>query len=158
MIPRLGSFGEFAFGQETAIVLPPPAELRTVDSTFKQRLAEHWTLTDAIGVNGITEPPTSGASFLVIQYPVINSEKPGVGRRYFDEGAARFVLNVQRGVEWSDGAAWADELASLFRDKKLGFGIETFTPSEPIVNDTNDDGNYFSLSVIVPFRYQFNDA
>ncbi len=133
----------------------PAAE---VDQAFKDRLAAHWTATDAIGVNDVLEPPSSGASFLVIEYPVVNGDKPSLSRKYFEEGTARFILNVQRGTEWSDGASWAATLASLFRDRKLGNGLETFTPSGPIVTDRNDDGHYFSLAVDVPYRYQFVDA
>jgi len=91
-----------------------------------------------------------------VQYPVVNGVKPVIGRHYCEEGAARLVLNVRRSVDMEDALAMADGLASIFRDKKFS-GVQTFTPSGSIVNDTSNDGNWFSLSVIVPYRYQFDD-
>ncbi len=126
-----------------------------VDAAFKSRLTTFWTATPVIGID-ITEPPTDGSSFLVLQYPVVNAFKPVLSRHYFEEGAARMVLNVVRGIEATDGAGWADTLATLFADRKLGGGIETFVPSAPITNDDIENGNYVELSVIVPYRYQFD--
>lgn len=134
--------------------MPAPA----VDAAFKARLAQYWTATPVIGVNGVTQAPTDGSSFMVVQYPVVNGEKPVVGRRFFEEGAARLVLNVEKSIADVDGASWAATLASLFRDRKLSSGIETFTPSGPITNDAIDDGQYVEVAVIVPYRYQFDDA
>lgn len=135
--------------------MPHPA----VDTAFKARIAANFTTIPTIGVNGVTEPPSDGSSFVVIQYPVVNGDKPVLGRRFFEEGAARIVINAARGPAQNDAeATWAPALASLFRDRKLGGGIETFTPDGPIINDANDDGQYFSLSLIVPYRYQFDDA
>jgi hypothetical protein len=102
------------------------------------------------------QPPNGEDAFIIAQYPVVNGSKPVLGRHYFEEGAARLVLNVRRSLEMADALAMADDLASVFRDRKF-HGIESFTPSPPIVNDTSNDGNWFSLSVIVPYRYQFED-
>jgi hypothetical protein len=102
------------------------------------------------------QPDNSHTAFLVVQYPVVNGTKPVISRHYFEEGAARLVLNVRRSVEMADALGMADDLASIFRDRRF-HGIESFTPSPPIVNDTSNDGNWFSLSVIVPYRYQFDD-
>jgi len=102
------------------------------------------------------QPPISGNAWIMCQYPVVNGSKPVLGRHYFEEGAARLVLNVRRSLEMADALGMADDLASVFRDHKF-HGIESFTPSPPIVNDTSNDGNWFSLSVIVPYRYQFYD-
>lgn len=127
-----------------------------VDAAFKARLASDWTTSPVIGMNGVTEPPSDQNAFLVVQYPVINGEKPVLYGRYFEEGAARMVLNVRSGLALDVVLPWADTLASLFREFKNGAGFETFTPSAPTINDANDDGNWFELSVIVPYRYQFN--
>lgn len=127
-----------------------------VDAAFKSRLEANWTATPAIGVGDVNVPPSDGSSFLVVQYPVVNGNKPTLGRRYFEDGAARLVLNVERSIYEVDGYSWASVLASLFRDRKFG-GIQTFTPSGPIVNDAIQDGNLVELSVIVPYRYQFDD-
>jgi hypothetical protein len=128
-----------------------------VEAAFQSRLYE-FTLGDPPVIPAIVsgQPSNADDAFIVIQYPVVNGVKPTIGRHYFEEGAARFVLNVRRTAEMDAALGIADEIASIFRDRKF-HGIETFTPSPPIVNDTSNDGNWFSLSVIVPFRYQFDD-
>jgi hypothetical protein len=103
-----------------------------------------------------TQPDPDHEAFLVVQYPVVNGVKPVISRHYCEEGAARLVLNVRRSQEMATALSWADALASIFRDKKFD-DVQTFTPSGPMVNDTSNDGNWFSLSVIVPYRYQFDD-
>jgi len=128
-----------------------------VEAAFQARLYE-YTLGDPPVISAIVsgQPKNSDQAFIVLQYPVVNGSKPTIGRHYFEEGAARLVLNVRRTAEMEDALALADNLASIFRDRKF-HGIQTFTPSPSIVNDTSNDGNWFSLSVIVPYRYQFDD-
>jgi hypothetical protein len=124
-----------------------------VDAAFQARLASQWTLSEIITGTEASDPPDANA-FLVVQYPVVNSSKPVLGRTYFEEGAARLVLNVKSGFGLDTVLPWADTLAGIFREVKFG-GVETFVPSAPIINDVSDDGNWLSLSVIVPYRFQF---
>jgi hypothetical protein len=128
-----------------------------VEAAFQARLYE-YTLGDPPVISAIVagQPNNTHDAFIVIQYPVVNGSKPALERRYFEEGAARFVLNVRRTAEMEAALGIADDLVSIFRDRKF-HGIETFTPDPPTVNDTSNDGNWFSLSVIVPYRYQFDD-
>ena len=128
-----------------------------VDAAFQARYYEH-TLNDPPLYSAILsgQPANSLDAFVILQYPVVNGSKPTIGRHYFEEGAARFVLNVRRTAEMEAALSIADDLASIFRDRKF-HGIQTFTPSPSIINDTSNDGNWFSLSVIVPYRYQFDD-
>lgn len=128
-----------------------------VEAAFQARYYE-YTLGDPPIIPAIVsgQPPNGVDAFVELQYPVVNGSKPTIGRHFFEEGAARFVLNVRRTAEMDAALGIADEIASIFRYRKF-HGIETFTPSPPIVNDTSNDGNWFSLSVIVPYRYQFDD-
>lgn len=129
-----------------------------VHAAVKARLEAQWTIGPVIGINGVTDKPdpTVENSFMAVQYPVVNADKPVLHGRYFEEGVVRFVLNVNSGLAHDVVLPWADTLATLFLEFKNGSGFETFVPSAPIVNDQNDDGNWFELSVIVPYRYQFN--
>lgn len=130
----------------------------TVDAAFKARIAANFTTIPFIGISGVSEPPSSG-SFGVIQYPVANGEKPSIGRRFFEEGGARIVLNVEKGpAEYDATNTWIPALASLFRDRQITTGLETFTPDGPFITDDIDDGNFVLYSLIVPYRYQFDDA
>ena len=128
-----------------------------VEAAFQARYYE-FTLNDPpiIPAIEVGQPANSHDAFVILQYPVVNGVKPALNRHYLEEGAARFVLNVRRSTEMDAAFALADSIASMFRDYKF-HGIETFTPSAPIINDTTNDGNWFSLSVIVPYRYQFDD-
>jgi len=128
-----------------------------VEAAFQAQYYEH-TLNDPplIAAIVVGQPDNGHDAFVVLQYPVVNGSKPVIQRHYFEEGAARFVLNVRRSVEMADALGLADDIAAIFRDRKF-HDIETFTPSPPIINDVSNDGNWFSLSVIVPYRYQFDD-
>lgn len=136
--------------------MPSPA----VDMAFKARIAANFTAIPTIGVPvERTEPPSDGSSYIVIQYPVVNGDKPALGRRFFEEGGARIVVVVTKGAAENDARdTWLPALASLFRERKLAGGLETFAVDGPIINDTNDDGLFVSYSLIVPYRYQFDDA
>ncbi len=128
-----------------------------VEFAFQARLYEATSGDPPVISAIVSGQPENGIdAFVMIQYPVVNGSKPVLGRHYFEEGAARLVLNVRRSLEMADALGMADDLAGVFRDHKF-HGIETFTPSPPIVNDTSNDGNWFVLSVIVPYRYQFYD-
>ena len=128
-----------------------------VEAAFQARLYE-YTLGDPPVIPAIVsgQPPTGVDAWIVLQFPVVNGSRPTIGRHFFEEGAARLVLNVRRTAEMETALGIADDIASIFRDRKF-HSVQTFTPSPPIVNDTSNDGNWFSLSVIVPYRYQFDD-
>lgn len=126
-----------------------------VEVAFTARLAASWTVSSVLSPDALASPPEGVNAFLVVQYPVVNAEKPFLGRRYFEEGTAMMVLKVKSGLGLPTGLAWADTLAGLFRHRKFG-GIQTFAPIAPTIDDASDDGNWFELTVIVPYRYQFN--
>ncbi len=125
-----------------------------VEAAFQAMLASNWSQSPVIA-DQATQPPQNANAFLVVQYPVVNSKKPALGGHYLEDGTARLVLNVKSGLQLSYGLGLADTLASLFRDAFFS-GVETFTPSSPIINSQNDNGSWFELAVIVPYRYQFD--
>lgn len=127
------------------------------DAAFKVRLAA-WTEGPVAGVGDMpdtqTEPPAGVSNFLVVQYPVVNGEKPVLHGKYWEDGAARLVLNVSRQSGQAYGLQLADTLAALFRDYNPGGGFRTFVPSPPAIDDSIDDGSWVQFSIIVPYRYQ----
>ena len=132
-----------------------------VEAAFRTRLAANWNTANGVilGVNEVGEPPSDGSPFLLIHYPVSMSKRTALTRHRFEEGAARIILNAPTGGGLPTWLALADTITEMFRGDKLVFdGVEAFEPSPPIVNDNQDQGNYFELAVIVPYRYQFNVA
>jgi hypothetical protein len=132
-----------------------------VETVIRTRLAANWNTANGVILepNGQSEPPSDGSSFLVIHYPVGNSVRPTLTRRRFEEGAARIILNVPKGVLLSASLPLADTIAALFRgDKLIVDHVEFMEPSLPFISDDNDEGNYYELAVIVPYRYQFDVA
>lgn len=131
-----------------------------VHAAFSERLLANWDQANAVIIeaNATMVPPET--SFVMIQYPIANGEKPVLGRRFFEEGAARIVLNVPVGTGLTTALTWADSLATIFRETLVAetatTSLRTFEPSSPVVNDANGEGNWFELAVIVPYRYQFN--
>lgn len=130
--------------------------LSAVSAAVEARLAS-WTHTPVRGLNDLSgDTPTGSGPFLVVQYPVSQSEQltfgaPGANV-WRDAGAIRFVLNVRRGKGLQEAFAWIDELAALFRGKTFD-GVRTYAPSQPVIDDRNEDGPYFALSFSVPFDH-----
>jgi hypothetical protein len=125
-----------------------------VEAAFQARLASSWTLSPVL-TESASDPPANSDAFVIVQYPIQNADKPVLQRTYFEEGAARLVLNVRLGIGLPYALGLADTLASLFRTEKFS-GVETFAPSAPVINDASDNGNWFEIAVIVPYRYQYN--
>lgn len=126
-----------------------------VTQAFMDRLAEQWTSTTVIGLNGVSEPPADGASFVVFKHEKVGALKPSVTtRRFFQDGEAELCLYVPSGTGLTTGLSLATSLASLFRYRDFG-GVETFAPHGPLIGDYNDEGNWLELSVLVPYRYQY---
>ncbi|MBP2495384.1 hypothetical protein ABID82_002283 [Methylobacterium sp. PvP062] len=133
---------------------------KLVMDTVKQVLTA-WTPADGpplVGVypNGAGKAPKAPNPYFYVQFPVANSDRTTHSRSYVEEGAARIVIlaEVGSGTDWL--ARRAEEVERLFRSLKKN-GIEFQTPTSPLMNDDNDNGNYFLASVVVPYLYHFDD-
>ncbi|KAB7783480.1 phage tail terminator-like protein [Methylorubrum populi] len=129
--------------------------LKLVVDAVEARMAANWTRCPVEGINLTGNVPKGPEPFVQVSYPVSNGEQLTIGAPgenvYRETGAFRLVVNARRGRGVADGLAWADELAALFRGKEFG-GIQTFAPSSPVIDDRNDDGKYFVLSIAVPYQ------
>ncbi len=130
---------------------------RAVVTAVEARLAGNWTHTSIIGANTDGETPADGSAFLTVQYPVALSTHigmAGVGNRTFrEEGTFRLVLSVPRGDGQDQGLGWCDDLIALFIAQQFD-GVTARTPSPPVVhNGENDRGQYWVMSVSVPYFY-----
>ena len=129
--------------------------LKLVVDAVEARLAAAWDRCPVYGVNLQGDTPDDAGPFLQVSYPVANGEQLTVGAPganvYRETGAFRITVNAERGAGLSEGLAWAEELAALFRGKEFG-GVQTFAPSSPAIDDRNDQGNYYTLSIAVPYQ------
>lgn len=126
---------------------------KAVADAVQARLVANWTATVIIDYDTMANPPDLDA-FLVHQYPVVTGTKPVLGRFFWEEGAIRFVLNVRRGIGLAQGLQWSDTLSALFRECKFS-GVQCFVPDGPVVDDNNEEGDWISYSIVVPYRYQY---
>lgn len=126
-----------------------------VADAFEIKIGNPWNGLPVEGFDEVlADPPANTNGFIAAQFPAANGERLVLGRKFSEEGAARFVLNIRREVGWRQARQWADALADLLRATKFD-GVETFVPDGPVETDNNDDGNYIALAVVVPYRYQF---
>ncbi len=142
---------------------------KTVIDAVAARLGNPWTppSNPPAGGNGIpvfnlneqATPPADGSAFLDVQYPTASETHvglAGIGNRTFREtGTIRFVLSIPRGQGVELGLDWVDQLRALFRAAQFG-GVTAHSPYPPFIDNSNDNGNYFVLSVVLPYHYDFN--
>jgi len=129
---------------------------KAVVDAVQARLTANWTATVIVDYDTNAYPPDLDA-FLVHQYPVVNGSKPVLERLFWEEGAIRFVLNVRRGIGLAQGLTWCDELTALFRESDFG-GVQCFETSGPVIDDTLEEGDFISYSMIVRYRYEYTTA
>ena len=123
---------------------------KAVHDAVKARLTENWTACPVFGPNERTDTPDDASAFIDLEFPVAVSGQITIGapgaNLYREDGVFRLIIAAQRGAGVDQGLAWADELAALFRGKEFD-GVQTFAPNPPVIDDSNDNGNYFTLSI-----------
>jgi hypothetical protein len=130
---------------------------KAVVDAVEARIGSTWNSIPVRGVNVGSDVPDDAATFIVVEYPIANVTRMGLGPIFQEEGAFRIVLNTERGEGIAQTLTWADQLAALFRDQSFG-GIRSGTPSPPTIDDSNDRGSFFQVSLSVPFTYDFREA
>ena len=127
-----------------------------VTAAVEARLGETWDGIPVFGVNTKGEPPSDGAPFLMVQYPVVTDRRRMAVNApiYREDGGFRLVLNETRGIGLHQGMERSKKLDDLFRDQKFA-GVTCQVPSSPLIDDDNEDGNYFQLSMVVPYTFNF---
>ena len=124
------------------------------------RLAANWDENDAAiyDANSVeTTTPAEGQPFIVLQFPLADTNRWPVNQRYYrEEGSFRLVIHTERGSGTNVANEFADELADIFRDQTFG-GVQCGVPSTPFFDDENDRGLYFVTSLVVPYTFNYSD-
>lgn len=128
----------------------------TVEAALAAWLPAAGTKPPIYAPNTRGRPPSGGAAFVDTQYPVAFTGRVSHSRSYVEEGAVRLVIETVSGSGISQALVWSEELAALFRSRKID-GIVFGEPTSPTTNNDNRDGNYCETSISIPYRYYFND-
>lgn len=124
----------------------------------KERLDAFWSRTPIEYPNETFQPPAEGDPFLALQYPLAQESAASIGapgeNLQREEGAIRFVLMIPRGAGVIDWTVWLDELRAHFRHRDFG-PVRTSGASPAVLDDRNDDGNYWALSCAVAYEADF---
>jgi hypothetical protein len=137
---------------------------KAVIDAVEARLGATWTSLDGtsvpvFGINTNGQTPIDGSPFIEVQYPVANENQITIGAPganiFRESGGIRFVLNIRRGLGVAQGMGWADELRALFRGKKFG-GVKTWGVSSPVLDNSNDAGNYWTLAFVALYYFDIN--
>jgi hypothetical protein len=127
-----------------------------VVTAVEARLVANWTDTPIISPNITGDTPADGSPFLTLQFPVATEVHVGmadVGNRTFrEEGTIRFVLTIARVLGQGVILKYCGDLAALFRAVQFD-GVSTFAASPPVLTNENDQGNYWVMSVSVPYYF-----
>lgn len=116
-----------------------------------------WTHTPVIELNKETDE-TVLQEFLEPQYLVSRTKRLPINERlYEEEGYVRFILGCERGVGVTTPLSYAQTLVDLFSDKTIG-GVEFKPATSPALDETNDDGPWFVLTVLVPYCYRYRQG
>lgn len=130
---------------------------KAVVDAVRDYLTANWTACPVVEANTTSRAPADGSSFIVLTFPVTNSDQltfGAPGANYWrDEGAFRLLINVPRDSGADQALEWADALADLFRGKRIGGVLMTAAPSAPALDDRNDDGKFWSVSIAVPYDH-----
>lgn len=129
-----------------------------VVAAVRARIEANWTHAPVFDENSQGSTPADGTPYLDIQFPFSTNERISFGvpgaNTHREEGAFRILINVERGSGGDTGRAWADELSDLFRGKHFD-GVETFAPDSASSDDANENGQYFTYAVVVPYRFDY---
>ena len=133
------------------------ARSEVVDAV-RDRITGNWTTAPLFDENSGGSTPADGSAYIDLQFPFSTNERISFGvpgaNTHREEGAFRILINVARGSGGETGRLWGDQLAALFRDKHFD-GVETFSPDSASSDDSNENGQYFTYAVVVPYRFDF---
>lgn len=122
---------------------------------IRARLAANWTSSVILGLNLTTQTPADGSSWVRVTFPVASDMKTALGPNYRESASALITVATQIGDGLETSNVWCESIAAIFRGQKFD-GVDCAFAA-PSIREGVDDGSYFTASVIVPYRYDYND-
>lgn len=126
------------------------ALLRVVQA-IENRLRANFDRCPIIVENDVAELNPGEGPTLIVQFPWSTSDLYAIGGTCIEEGAARFVLIIPRGIGTHEGRQWLDEIADVFRNERFD-DIRTIAPTSPRSDDRSDLPGGFRLIMMVPYE------
>lgn len=131
--------------------MPHPA----VPAAVEGKLATAWTETPIVGVLTPKAKPVGDAAFLLVDYPVTNTEVMTVGAPganvWRDEGVFRVRLYYPK-HQSTIAQQKAGVISALFLGQQFD-GVQCWGPSDAPIDDENDRGLFYVQSVVVPYEF-----
>lgn len=127
---------------------------KVVADALETFLRAEWTICPIYTENVETETPEDGSAFLLLQFPVANTERPILDPHalYWETGGFRIVIHVEAGGGMTKMRQWGALLIDLFRDVTVSPGVQCLVAEEPFVQGS-PDGNYLVGAMVVPYRF-----
>lgn len=127
---------------------------KTTEDTIEAFLRTQWPHSAECPIqteNLGGETPENGGGFLVLEFPVAQTERLSTGsRKYREWGGFRIQINVERGSGADLMRTYGDEIAAMFRDVQIG-PVHCTNVTTPGYDIDNDQGTVMSKSVVVEF-------
>ncbi|HVI28853.1 hypothetical protein [Hansschlegelia sp.] len=128
-----------------------------VIEAVEAKLADAFPNDTIVGVLNGGARPAGNAGFLLVQYPVVNSEQASVGdpgnNVFRDEGVFSVLVHQPKAAKRA-AVEKADAVADLFRGQEFA-GVTCFAPQSARFDDDNDRGLYIVASVAVPYHFDY---
>ncbi len=127
-----------------------------VINAVKARITASYSDSIVFHPNESFVPPSDGAAFITVQYPIASEEQTSFGAPgnnvFREEGVVRFVIAVPAGTGIEGAAGIAATLRTLFRSARFD-GVRCYAPTSLVFNDQADEGNYCRGSIAVPYDF-----
>lgn len=126
---------------------------KAVRDAVAARLAANFTLAPILIVNQDMLAPVDESPWVRLEFPVSTNELASVKGDCRETGSFRVVVatEVLSGIDKS--LTWCEAISSIFRRQYFS-GVFCYAPT---IREGRDEGAYFIASVIVPYRYEYND-
>ena len=128
-----------------------------VIEAVEAKLAEAFPDDVIVGVLNGGARPAGNAGFLLVQYPVVNSDQVSIGdpgnNLFRDEGVFSVLVHQPKAKKRA-AVEKAGAVAAVFRGQQFA-GVTCFAPQSARFDDDNDRGLYVVASVAVPYHFDY---